>query len=108
MTESNERHTGWSGACLACGTSWEIHDSPLITCNKLQVEIRNKRALNAYIEKLEARCKRLEDKIYQDREMAKTLRELHDFAEVDSHYRHEERSKAAFAKAAELLKRIGF
>jgi hypothetical protein len=41
-------------------------------------------------------------------ELAAALRELHDFAAVDLHYRHEERSKAAFAKAAELLKRVGF
>lgn len=41
-------------------------------------------------------------------ELAEALRALHDFASVSSHCRHEDRSKAAFAKAAELLKRVGF
>jgi hypothetical protein len=40
-------------------------------------------------------------------ELLAALRELHDFAVVDSHFRHEERSLAAFAKAAELLERFG-
>lgn len=39
-------------------------------------------------------------------ELAEALRELHDFAVVDSHYRYEDRSKAAFSRAAELLKRV--
>jgi hypothetical protein len=38
-------------------------------------------------------------------ELADALRELHDWAEVN--YAREERSEAAFRKAAELLRRIG-
>ena len=34
------------------------------------------------------------------------LRELHDFAEVSSHYKKTKRSKKAFKKAAELLQKL--
>lgn len=41
-------------------------------------------------------------------ELARALRQLHDCAVVDTHYRLEEESRAAFARAAELLQRVGF
>lgn len=41
-------------------------------------------------------------------ELAEALRELHDFAVTDPHYRHGDRSLNAFVRAAELLKRVGF
>ena len=41
-------------------------------------------------------------------ELAEALRELHDFAAVDSFDRYEERSRAAFTRAGELLKRVGY
>lgn len=40
-------------------------------------------------------------------ELADALRELHDAAEVDTHFRYAGRLAAAFLKAAELLRRIG-
>lgn len=40
-------------------------------------------------------------------ELVEALRELHDFAERSTHYRHEDRSKAAFDRAAELLRKLG-
>jgi len=40
-------------------------------------------------------------------ELADALRELHDFADLSSNYRHTDRSMEAFEKAAELLKRVG-
>lgn len=41
-------------------------------------------------------------------ELAEALRELHDFAELSSHYRHEDRSRQAFENAAKLLERVGY
>ena len=41
-------------------------------------------------------------------ELARALRQLHDFAVVDQHHRHNAESRAAFALAAELLQRVGF
>lgn len=41
-------------------------------------------------------------------ELARALRQLHDCAVVDDHHRHNEESRAAFARAAELLQRVGF
>lgn len=41
-------------------------------------------------------------------ELADALRELHDFAVTDPHYRYGDRSLNAFVRAAELLKRVGF
>lgn len=40
-------------------------------------------------------------------ELADVLRELHDFAKVDTSFRYSGRSAAAFSKAAELLRRVG-
>ena len=40
-------------------------------------------------------------------ELAAALRELHDFAEPSTHYRHAMRSEKAFKRAAELLERMG-
>lgn len=40
--------------------------------------------------------------------LAEALRELHDFAVTDPHYRYGDRSLNAFNAAAELLKRVGF
>ena len=40
-------------------------------------------------------------------EFTDALRELHDFAVTDPHYRHGDRSLNAFVKAAEVLKRVG-
>lgn len=39
-------------------------------------------------------------------ELAAALRELHDFAEPCSHYRHAKRSRKAFEAAAELLRKL--
>jgi hypothetical protein len=39
-------------------------------------------------------------------ELADALRELHDFAIVDTHFRYAKRSAEAFHKAGELLRRI--
>lgn len=39
--------------------------------------------------------------------LVEALRELHDFAERSTHHRHEDRSKAAFDRAAELLRMLG-
>lgn len=41
-------------------------------------------------------------------DLATALRELHDFATIDTHHRYEARSRAAFEKAAELLNKIGY
>ena len=41
-------------------------------------------------------------------ELARALRQLHDFAVPDEHHRHNAESRAAFALAAELLQRVGF
>lgn len=40
-------------------------------------------------------------------ELADALRELHDFAIVDTHHPYAKRSAEAFRKAGELLRRIG-
>lgn len=50
----------------------------------------------------------IDDPIKAAMDLAYALRELHDFAEVDRHYRYEERSKTAFRDAAALLNRLGF
>lgn len=39
--------------------------------------------------------------------LVEALRELHDFAELSTHHRHADRSQAAFARAAELLRKLG-
>lgn len=39
-------------------------------------------------------------------DLVQALRELHDFAERSTHYRYEDQSKAAFDRAAELLRRL--
>lgn len=41
-------------------------------------------------------------------DLATALRELHDFATIDTHHRYEARSRAAFEKAAKLLSKIGY
>lgn len=41
-------------------------------------------------------------------ELAEALRELHDFAETSQHHRYRERSRLAFERAGEILKRVGF
>ena len=40
-------------------------------------------------------------------DLADALRELHDFADVMTHFQYRERSQAAFNVAGELLRRIG-
>jgi uncharacterized coiled-coil DUF342 family protein len=39
-------------------------------------------------------------------ELADALRELHDFAVADNHYKKEERSRRAFAAASSLLAKV--
>lgn len=41
-------------------------------------------------------------------ELAEALRDMHDFAEYSSHYRHAEKSVKCFERAAELLERVGY
>lgn len=41
-------------------------------------------------------------------ELAEALRNLHRLAQVNSHYLYEQASRAAFVRAAELLKRVGY
>lgn len=41
-------------------------------------------------------------------ELAQALRNLHDFAQEISHHHYEQASRAAFVRAAELLKRVGY
>lgn len=53
-----------------------------------------------------ARLKKTPDQ--QVAELAGLLRELHDFAVPSEHHRDQERSRLAFSRAAEWLKRNGF
>jgi hypothetical protein len=50
----------------------------------------------------------IDDPLKAAMDLAYALRELHDFAEVDRHYRYEERSKTAFKDASALLRRFGY